>query len=52
MTWWTGRRRRRAKDLEAAAWLSASLRVAEQKCAKLATRDEIALLEAGQLTRN
>jgi hypothetical protein len=51
MTLWKARRPRPAK-FDGSAWLQASLRVAEQKRGKLATRDEIALLEAGQLTRN
>ena len=58
MTWRTDRISATAKALDAAIRIEEarpcpdSLRVMELKRRKLATRDELALLEAGSLTRN
>ncbi|MBJ7411047.1 MAG: hypothetical protein JHD15_11895 [Phenylobacterium sp.] len=52
MTWRNARRRRSAKDRGPTSESPASLRIAELKRDKAASRDEIALLEAGLLSRN
>lgn len=58
MTWWTDRLKHKAKALDAqvraeeARPLPDNLRVTELKRRKLATRDEIAMLEAGLVSRN